>query len=343
MDMVTVFLTWSHSLSSKNTYKSYVSSVNTYCNMVFNKDAIDLTEEDLANLHYSDTINKFVRPLRKRGVKDSTIKRHLIAMRSLLKMMRREKIYPKVNYSELMNFVVTVDNLKTKDVHHHDAISLKELDAIENFLRNREYWQQDEDLGEKYAMLVDFMYKTAIRVTATFNIKWSDFTLMTSPYGGDWAELRVIDKGKKLNTKYLTRKYYNHLMELFYDGNDDDRVFKDVKPHTLRNYFNEYSKAVGHKVVVHSLKAGAATTLYAETKDLILVRDFCDHESVKTTEAYIHTQRDPNTTGTAILTADHDYSKLDSLSKEQLLMLIHQRPEVENTVYMAAKNCSAIK
>ena len=59
-------------------------------------------------------------------------------------------------------------------------------------------------------------------------------------------------------------------------------------------------------------------------------------KSVKTTEAYIHRQKDPNQSGTAILTAEYDYSKLDSLSKEQLLMLIHEKPEIENMIFSSA-------
>ena len=63
-----------------------------------------------------------------------------------------------------------------------------------------------------------------------------------------------------------------------------------------------------------------------------MVRDFCDHESVSTTENYIHQQEDPNHMGTAILTENFDADKIDDLSKEQLLMIIHSQPEIENTI-----------
>lgn len=334
--MSDVYLTWNNSLSSINTMKKYNVSVRLYCEMVFNKGPRELTQQDLSNLNYGDTINKFVSPLREKGVKDSTIKSHLTAMRSFVKMIRREKIFDGVDFSEINNYMLTVDTLSTKDTKHHEAISLEELKDIENWLKKKRYKNDDGHTGEKYAMLIDFMYKTAIRVSAVFSIKWSDFTLTSSPYGGNWAMLDVIDKGKKLNTKSLTRDYYEGLEELFYDGKEDDLVFKDLTQASLRSYFQEYSGMVGKNIVIHSLKAGAATTLYAQTKDLILVRDFCDHESVKTTEAYIHRQKDPNQSGTAILTAEYDYSKLDSLSKEQLLMLIHEKPEIENMIFSSA-------
>lgn len=337
-----VYLTWHNSLKSVNTIRKYKVSVDMYCEMVFGKKPYELTEADLKGLRYSDTINKFVSPLRNKGVKDSTIKGHLIAMRSLIKMVRREKIFKGINFGDLNDYVLKVDSLSTRDTKHHAALSLSELDDMKKWLCKKSFAKGHEGLGEKYALLIDFMYKTAVRVTATFNITWSDFTLLTSPYGGEWAELNVIDKGRKFNTKYLDRSYYDKLKSIFYNGNDDEKVFGCLSQNTLRSYFREYSDKVGRNIVIHSLKAGAATTLYAQTKDLLLVRDFCDHESVSVTENYIHTQQNPSETGTAILSANYDYDNINSLSKEQLLMLIHSQPEIENMVYMAGLKSKVI-
>ena len=87
-----------------------------------------------------------------------------------------------------------------------------------------------------------------------------------------------------------------------------------MSQHSLRSFFKQFSEKKGRHLVIHSLKAGAATTLYAQTKDILLVRDFCDHESVSTTENYIHQQEDPNHMGTAILTENFDADKIDDLS-----------------------------
>lgn len=335
--MTTVYITWNNSISSVNTIKRYNTSVKLFCKMVFGKEPTEINEADLKGLRFSDTVNKFVKPLRDKGTKDSTIKSHLIAVRSFIRMIHREKIYPEVNFSELEKYALTVDNLNNRDVHHHSPLSIKELHDMEKWLRETKN-SNKKNLGEKYALLIDFMYTTAIRVSATFMIRWEDFQVISSPYGGDWAELNVMDKGRKLNTKYLHKDYYDRLKNNFYRGNDRDDIFGELSQNTLRQYFKEYSEVVGRNIVIHSLKAGAATTLYSETKDLMLVRDFCDHESVKTTEAYIHTQPNPNETGTAILTANYDYQKIDKLSKDQLLMLIHSRPEIENTIYLAGVN-----
>ena len=301
-------------LTSANTMKKYNLSVKLYFHMVLGKEPYDISESDLKNLSYGDTVNKFVTPLRNKGVKDSTIKSHLIAVRSFVKMIRREKIFSGIDFGELSSYVLTVESLSTRDTKHHAALSLSELNDMEKWLREKEYQGKSEGLGEKYALLIDFMYKTAVRVSATFHITWASFTLMNSPYGGDWAELNVIDKGRKFNTKYLDKKYYDRLKRVFYNGDDDEEVFGSLSQNTLRNYFREYSEKIGRNVVIHSLKAGAATTLYAQTKDLLLVRDFCDHESVSVTENYIHTQKNPNETGTAIFAMKGGLHFMTSLS-----------------------------
>lgn len=336
-DMTAVFITWNNSLSSQNTIKRYDTSVKLFCKMVFNEEPTEINSTDLKRLRYSDTINKFVKPLRDKRVKDSTIKSHLIAMRSFVRMIRREKIYRNVDFSDLETYVLKVDNLANRDIHHHSPMSLKELHEMEKWLKDNKN-NNRKKLGDKYALLIDFMYSTAIRSSATFLVRWEDFQVVDSPYGGEWAELNVMDKGRKLNTKYLHKEYYEELKSIFYNGKDTDEVYRELSQNTLRQYFKEYSEVIGRNIVIHSLKAGAATTLYSETKDLMLVRDFCDHESVKTTEAYIHTQPNPNETGTAILTTNYDYEKIDGLSKEQLLMLIHSRPEIESTIYLAGVN-----
>ena len=63
-DILVAYLTWKNSINSPNTLKKYTGSVEIYCNMVFGEKPDELTRDDFENLRYSDTINKFVKPLR---------------------------------------------------------------------------------------------------------------------------------------------------------------------------------------------------------------------------------------------------------------------------------------
>ena len=103
------------------------------------------------------------------------------------------------------------------------------------------------------------------------------------------------------NTKYLPIEYYNELKEVFYKGDDQGEVFEGLTSSVLRRLMKEFSDETGKNLTPHSIKAGATTTLYARTHDMMMVRDFCDHTSISVTERYIHMTKDPNKQGTAML------------------------------------------
>ncbi len=122
-EMHEVYLTWINSLATANTIHNYKTSVTLFSKMVFNKEPVEISEYDLNHLRFSDVLNKFIAPLREKDIKDSTIKGHLIAVRSLMKMIKKEGIYKSVNIDDLNNYVLTNKSLKTNDVKHHEAIS----------------------------------------------------------------------------------------------------------------------------------------------------------------------------------------------------------------------------
>lgn len=325
------YQSWLNSLKSSSTKREYSKNVNRYCLMVLGKEPIKITREDLINLKYNDTIDKYITPAKEKGNKDSTMKAVLASMRSFIDFLERVKAFDGVDYSYLQKYVLRVDSLTARDTKHHEAISIEELEKFKEWIINA---SRNKVKGEKYAQLVDFMFSTAIRVSATFEIKWSDFTIESSPYGGTWAMLDVIDKGRKLNTKSLPVDYYMHMKDLLFDGELNDTVFKDLSQVTLRKYFTKYSDERGLSLTPHSLKAGAATTVYARTKDIIMVRDFCDHESVATTERYIHQQQNPNQTGTSVLTAHYNYDDLNNLSTKEFNQILNSNEELRRQFFV---------
>lgn len=337
--MESVHTAWIQSLSSKNTKKKYYASVETFFDEVFGLTPKELTKENFEQLSYSLVISRFVQPLKEKGVKESTIKAHLAAVRSFMNAVEREEIFPDVNFAKIIKLSLTIKSLKAKDAKATEPISESELKELEAWVKS--YYDDERGLG--YAWLVDLMFKTAIRVEAAVNIKWCDFVVTVSPYGGEWSALSVIDKGKKLNTKYLPIEYYNELKEVFYKGDDQGEVFEGLTSSVLRRLMKEFSDETGKNLTPHSIKAGAATTLYARTHDMMMVRDFCDHTSISVTERYIHMTKDPNKQGTAMLAIDCKPQDLDKMTKEELLAYIHSAPEVERTVWFAAKKMNSNK
>lgn len=342
-----VYKDWLGAKQSLATRKKYQSSVTLFCKMMFNKAADDIDEKDLAGLRYAGSngvYGNFIKPLRKKGNKDSTIQSHYTAVMSYFNALSRDGAIYKVNIDNIKKNALSSIDLSTKDGGHYENITKEEVENLKEWLCNRNY-KIDPDglLGERYAMLTDFMFKTAVRATATFDITWSNFKITPSPYGGMWAKLEVIDKGRKLNVKWIPYEYYNKLRELFYNGNNQECVFSKLNKNTFTKLLSNFSEEkLDRTVAPHSLKIGAVSELYAKTKDMMLCKEFADHEDVSVTQRYIRLNPNPNRSGTAIMMQEREYSDLDNLSKKELLALIHKSADSENLIFTAAKEAGLI-
>ena len=324
MEIRDVYTSWLES-KSENTRTKYQAKVDNFSEMVFGKEAWELTEEDLVNLTYHDVYGKYIKTFLtgSKPTKETTIVNYLRSIKSYFGAIRRAGIYPNVNFDHLVDDVLYTKDLSAKDGGHNEQISKVEVKEMESWLID------NKPNGYKYATLIDFMFHTAVRVSATFTIRWSDFTVYESPYGGTFAKLKVIDKGRKLNDKDIPVEHFNNLKETMgYDGNDDELVFKGMKQTTLRNYMKEFSDLNGRNWTPYSLKVGAATTFYSITKDIVATSRLLDHESLDTTISYIRNNPNPNDSGTTILYSSDTHIDFSKLKKEQLLMLINNRPEV---------------
>lgn len=319
-----VYESWLES-KSENTRTKYQAKVDNFSEIVFGKEAWELTEEDLIALTYHDVYGKYIKTFLTSGkkTKETTIVNYIRSIKSFFNAVKRSRIYPNVNFDHLLNDVLYTKDLSAKDGGHNEQISKVEV-------KNMEAWLIDNKKdGYKYATLIDFMFHTAVRVSATFRIKWSDFSVYESPYGGTFARLKVIDKGRKLNDKDIPVEHFNNLKKAMgYEGNDDELVFKGMKQPKLRDYMKEFSDLNGRNWTPHSLKVGAATTFYSITKDIVATSRLLDHESLDTTMTYIRNNPNPNDSGTTVLYNSDTHVDFTKLKKEQLLMLINNRPEV---------------
>lgn len=343
-----VYNTWLSAKKSENTRKKYSNAVNLFCTMMFDKEAKDIDEDDLKNLKYSgDTgvYGNFIKPLRAKGNKDATIKSHYTAVMSYFTALNRDEVFDNVNLDKIKKNALSTVDLNSKDGGHYESMTKEEVESLKEWLKTRQY-RIDPDglLGERYAMLVDFMFKTAVRATATFEITWSNFKIQPSPYGGKWAKLEALDKGRKLNVKWIPYEYYEKLRKLFYNGEKEEFIFGTLNKNTYSQLIRTFgTKVLGRSVAPHSLKIGAVSELYAKTKDMMLCKDFADHEDISVTQRYIRLNPNPNKSGTAIMMQERDYTELDNLSKKELLALIHKSADSENLVFTAAREAGLIK
>jgi hypothetical protein len=105
----------------------------------------------------------------------------------------------------------------------------------------------------------------------------------------------------------------------------------------------KFSKETGKNITPHSIKVGAGTYVYSITKDIVKTSRFLDHSSIETTMKYIRDNGNPNETGSVIASREYDYSKLNDLTKEELLLIIKGREELKNVIYNDALQSELIK
>lgn len=331
-----IYNTWLEA-KSENTRKAYDMKVKEFFKLVIDKEPSKITEEDLNDLTYPIVYANYIRVMKDRGIKEKTINGYIVRVRSYLTALERADIFD-INFSKLKDNVLYSGDLNKSDGGHNEAISTSELKKLEEWLVS-----EKED-GMKYATLADFLFHTAVRITATMKIKWQDFDVYESPYGNTFAKLVVYDKGNKRNEKDIPVEHFYNLQEsMGYDGTDEALVFEGIAVSRFRKYLQEFSGIVGHNITPHSFKVGSATTLYNRTKDIFKVSKFLDHESIATTQEYLRENPNPNESGIAILYSTSNPTDYQHLTKEQLIAIISKHADIADTISVEARNLGFIE
>lgn len=278
---------------SDNTSRAYDSSIKCFTKYVWDKEPQDVTLDDLKKVRNIDVQRKYVSRLRDEGIKEKSIATYLRAVRALLKGLDKNEWFgDEINLIRVRDKVLDF-KLHANDGGHNGEVTLEELEQLKKWLLEVRY----ED-GAQYAELVDFMFRTAIRITAALNVRWKDFMVFDSSYGGTWARLEVIDKGKKLNIKNIPIKQYERLQRVlgYNSSNKDELVFKGLSANVLRQMMTRFGNEVLHRdgISPHALKVGAANTFYNQTHDMVELQQFLDHSNINTTREYLRANPNPN-------------------------------------------------
>lgn len=335
-----IFNSWVNSQKSEKTQVKYASIVTSFSQMIFEKEVCQLTEADFNSIRYSLVFDKYI-SLMKERVKDSTIKNYLKIISSFLDYVDREEVFSTVNFRAIRKNHLNTNNL-AKDMGHVKPMSLTDFDLFKDWLLARDFPRTNvENVSEKYITVADFMFKTALRVSVAFKIKWTDFEIHRSMWNNTSVRVSAMGKGSKLNVKYISVEYYEEIKQLL--KNDSEYVFGELNQRTFASLMEKFSEETGCKMTPHSIKVGAGTQLYARTKDIVKTQQFLDHNDIQTTVGYIRDNGNPEETGAFILSTEYNYADLESLSKEDLLRLIRQREDISYSIYSDAKNQGLLK
>lgn len=234
----------------------------------------------------------------------------LVSMEMLnrLEVTRVAKMVPKGN-ARFLAHVTNTHNLSTHNILRAkvsrkapDIISPEEaaslIGACTNF-RDR--------------FMIELLLESGLRIGELLGLYVEDFRF-DKRAGGYWLD--VVDRGYHNNNgsaKSGNRSVpiSNELMEMFDDyvfdvldrvGGNHPYVFAKLSGSnvgcpldydTVRSAFDRYSAKIGLHVTPHVLRHTYGTLLYAETKNLQLVKELLGHSSIRTTaDLYLHPTRE---------------------------------------------------
>ncbi|MBS4462240.1 site-specific integrase [Aerococcaceae bacterium zg-B36] len=315
MELIDVYNHWLDMCDSEATRRKYESVPRDFFRMMFEKEIEDIDKIDILSISPMSVNRKYLQVMKDRGIKNTTIINRLSVLNSLFKKMAAYQLYDnEVNYTLLFDEVfsskkIKSDSVKTASLTHENY--LKIMDWLEN-VRFADS-PRHKVKGKQYALLLDTMWHTAIRISAIFNLKWSDIKYEADDFGVMGYVAYPKDKGSKTNYKPLSDELYLELYDTFYSGNEEEPIFSEISQTGFTCLLSEYSESFNIKVTPHSIKRGAVSYLYAITKDPVVTQRFADHEKFDTTLRYIENNKSRTEHGSYYL--DDSNVDLEALSK----------------------------
>ncbi len=260
----------------ENTINSYLIELTKYSSYIKEKKInylIISKDEIYAYLKYLDDL----------GYKNSSVARHLSALRGFYDYLKREGQIDTNIYKLIKN-----PKLEKK---LPNVLNDEEIDKIFAF---------PKDEKPKHILtrvLFEVIYATGIRISEFINIKESDI---------DFTEgsIRILGKGKKERIVYfgeyasLALKDYLVVREKI-KKEDTDYLFLNVSGYRLKRRSAEQivydwinNVSINHHISPHTLRHTFATSLLTHGADIRTVQELLGHEKLGTTQIYTHLTSD---------------------------------------------------
>ena len=272
-------------------YLDYLKYIRGYQENTINSYLIELTkyssylkEKKINYLIISkDEIYAYLKYLDDLGYKNSSVARHLSALRGFYDYLKREGLINTNIYKLIKN-----PKLEKK---LPNVLNEEEIDKIFAFPKD----EKPKNILTR--VLFEVIYATGIRISEFINIKESDI---------DFTEgsIRVLGKGKKERIVYfgeyasLALKDYLVVREKI-KKEDTDYLFLNVSGYRLKRRSAEQivydwinNVSINHHISPHTLRHTFATSLLTHGADIRTVQELLGHEKLGTTQIYTHLTSD---------------------------------------------------
>lgn len=273
--------------NSQKTYNSYLSDVKSFFSFkVGNINDYD----DLRKLVKNDlkleinAIRKYRTFLTEElGNSNNTINRKVTSIRGLYEFLYTSEL---VTENDMKAFA----NIKSLKVHENSYGILDEDTSLKiiQFLRNYKTRGRNKCLTR--SNFVKFMLQTSARMTATLNVKLSDFTKTNNDY-----LVTVKDKGSVVTKKHISNNFYSELLEMYekegkgngYLFNISDKALNDM----MKVIREEFHINDDENITIHSFRKVALSHVYESTdKDLNKTRVFAGHANFNSIDRYLRSE-----------------------------------------------------
>ncbi len=172
------------------------------------------------------------------------------------------------------------------------AISLKEKDVNHTPMLEYEDWLKlkDKTYRTKEKLIIYILYYAGLRLSELTELKFSDFnhsnkTIKFIRKGGYVHELVP----QKADLIFDQLRFYRENINVNSEYLFSSKLKGHVNSKTLYNLIKNMLKKANCKAGTgpHSFRKACATNLYKKTHDLLVVRDYLNHNDAKVTQTYI--------------------------------------------------------
>lgn len=227
-----------------------------------------------------DIVRAWMADMAQRGIKVTSIKRRVSALKSFYKYLRRENLVA-TNELSLLPLPKVPKPLPVWVTEKKMDVLIDDTDFGTDFL------------GKRDRLLIDMIYSTGMRRSEASGLKTTDidFGNRVIRVLGKGNKMRLVPFGDELNTLLTDlMEEKRHLL-----GEDTEYLFTDedgerLNPQKIAAIAHKYLSTIPDlaRQTTHVLRHSFATNMLSNGADLMTVKELLGHASLQSTEVYTH-------------------------------------------------------
>ena len=231
-----------------------------------------------------NNIRMFIKYLYDLNYKNTTISRHISALKSFFKYLKLNNI--------ISNNPCTLISNPKKEKRLPKYLNYNDTEQLLNAFDNSNY------IGLRNSLILEILYSTGIRVSEITNIKFKDINMSDKT-------IKIKGKGNKERYAYfgtkcskLIKEYCKNSYPKLNKYNLEylilSKTGKKINERQIRDIVDEAATLshIDMKISPHVLRHTFATHMLNEGADLKSVQELLGHENLSTTQVYTHLSND---------------------------------------------------